>query len=357
MMQGEAGAAAPAAAEAAAGAAPQAADSAAAAAAPAMQAAQAAAPTWSTESSFWLPENAALQADNVDWLFYGLIGLSAFCFAAITFAVVYFTWKYRARPGHKAQPSPSHNDALEVTWTIIPAIICVFLFVFGWRGYIDNATPPKHGIDVYVTAAKWSWTFSHKNGEVSDGVLHAPVNRPVRLIMTSRDVIHSFFVPAFRIKQDVVPRRYTQIWFEATKPGTYRLYCAEFCGLDHSQMVTTVVIHEPGGYEKYLEESATPAEATKEFGEKLYTRYCMSCHTTDGSARVGPSFKDSYGAPRELEGGARAVADENYIRESILQPQAKIRKGYPPSMTPFQGLLKDVELDSLILFIKSLSNE
>ncbi|MCG8416595.1 MAG: cytochrome c oxidase subunit II [Proteobacteria bacterium] len=312
-------------------------------------------------NTFWLPEAASVTTDNVDWIYLGLIGLSIFCFIGITAAVVYFTIKYRQRPGHERPlPSPSHNNPLEITWTLIPAIICVFLFVAGWRGYVDLATPPQHALEISVTGLKWKWKFTYPNGvDDPNGELHVPVNRSVRLVMSSNDVIHSFFIPAFRIKQDVVPQRYTQLWFKATQPGVYRMYCAEYCGLEHSQMKTVIVVHEPGGYADYLariEEQALnipPAE----LGKKMYDNYCIACHTLDGTTKVGPSFKDLVlGGQNEMTDGSSIVVDENYIRESIVEPQAKVRKGYPASMPSFKGVLSDKKINGVIAFIKSLND-
>lgn len=311
---------------------------------------------WSTGGTTWLPEAASVTTGGMDPLFYGLLGLSIFCFVGITTAVIYFVIKYRARPGHKPEPSSSHNDTLEVTWTVIPSIICVFLFVFGWRGYLDLATPPKHALEIQVTAQKWSWNFTHPNG-VNDPVLHVPVDRSVRMVMKSQDVIHSFFVPAFRVKQDVLPNRYTQVWFKGTKPGVYRLYCAEYCGRDHSMMKTTVVVHERGGYEKYLadKEAMMNNLPPVELGKKVYEARCVACHTTDGTPRVGPTFKGVWGTESAFTDGSKATVDENYINESILDPQAKIRQGYPPSMPSFKGQLSDKEITGLIEYIKSLN--
>lgn len=361
MMSGEAVAQAGEAAEQAAGAAPTAAAGAAINAATDATAAAAAvdpaAAPWNTGGTFWLPESASVTSDSPDLLFYGVLGLSIFCFVAITAAVVYFVIKYRARPGHAPEPSSSHNDALEITWTIIPSIICVFLFVFGWRGYIDLATPPKHALEIQATAQKWSWNFSYPNG-ANDPVLHVPVNRSVRMIMKSQDVLHSFFVPAFRVKQDVLPRRYTQVWFKATKPGVYRLYCAEYCGKDHSLMKTTVVVHEPGGYERYLaaKEDEMNNLPPVELGAKVYGIRCVACHTVDGSPKPGggPTFKGLWGTESAFTDGTKAPVDENYIRDSILDPQSQVRQGYPPIMPPFKGQLSDKEITGLIEYIKSL---
>jgi cytochrome c oxidase subunit 2 len=313
-------------------------------------------PEYTFKSSMWLPEQVAEQAGNVDGMFYFILGLSVFCLIGITVAVVYFTYKYRARPGHKSEASPSHNNQLEITWTVIPSIIVVFMFIFGWRSFLDLTTPPKNALEIQVKAAKWSWLFTHYNG-VEDNALHVPVNKPVRLIMTSQDVLHSFFVPVFRIKQDVVPKRYTQVWFKATKPGTYRLYCTEYCGLDHSQMKTVVVVHEPGGYERYLQAkydefmSLPPDQLGKMFYEQ---KGCKACHTVDGTLKPGggPSFKGSFGTQIEMTDGSSVLMDENYIRESILKPTAKVHKGFPPIMPTLE--ISDSEIDALIAYIKSL---
>lgn len=313
-------------------------------------------PDYTYKASMWLPEQVSEHAGNVDGMFYFILGLSVFCLIGITAAVVYFTYKYRARPGHKSEPSPSHNNPLEITWTVIPSIIVVFIFIFGWRGYLDLATPPKNALEIQVKAAKWNWLFTHYNG-VEDNVLHVPVNKPVRLIMTSQDVLHSFFIPVFRVKQDVVPKRYTQVWFKATKPGTYRLYCTEYCGLDHSLMKTVVVVHEPGGYERYLQSkydefmSLPPDQLGKMFYEQ---KGCKACHTVDGTPKAGggPTFKGSFGSTIEMADGSSVLVDENYIRESILEPTAKVHKGFAPIMPKLD--ISDSEIDALIAYIKSL---
>jgi cytochrome c oxidase subunit II len=344
-----------------------AADQAATAAAPAAQGAATGGETlaaWqrpvdADPGSFWMPVQATDQAGGIDWLYYGTLGLTIFWFLVITIAVVYFCIKYRARPGHKAQPSSDHNDALEITWTIVPSIIVVILFVLGWRAYVDLVTPPRNALEVQVRALKWNWQFTHTSDgrSVTDDELHVPVNTPVKMIMTSADVLHSFFVPAFRVKQDVIPKRYTYVWFRATRPGTYRLYCTEYCGRDHSLMKTRVTVHGPGGYENYLKtqierQMDMPPE---ELGRELYTmRGCIACHTTDGNPSVGPSFKGLFGSEVPMASGETVTADENYITESILDPMAKVRAGFQPIMPPFAGQLSEKEIAGLIAFIKSL---
>lgn len=335
-----------------------------AAAAPGAAAAAPAAPQvavqdieYSYDPSLWMPQQASDAAPGVDLMFDIIMWLSIFCFVGIAAAVVYFTWKYRARPGHKTQPSPSHNDKLEITWTVIPSIIVVFIFLFGWRGFLDLTTPPKNALEIQVKAWKWNWEFTHYNG-VKDNVLHVPKDTPVRLIMTSQDVLHSFFVPVFRVKQDVIPKRYTQLWFKATKAGTFRLYCTEYCGRDHSMMKTVVVVHEGDGYKNYLQSKYdeflnSPPEV---LGEMFYKQKgCVTCHTTDGSDKAGggPSFKGNFGQERAITGAGSVLVDENYLRESMVNPAAKIRSGYPPIMPKLE--LSDAEIDSLIAYIKSLN--
>jgi cytochrome c oxidase subunit 2 len=312
--------------------------------------------TDTTPGTFWMPQAASTATDSVDWLFYGILGLSVFCFVAITITVVYFTIKYRRRPGHKREKSQHHSDALEITWTVIPSIICVFIFIWGWQGFVDLQTAPKHALEIRVTGQKWNWQFQYPNGWVDDK-LHAPVNEPVRLTMRSEDVIHSLFIPAFRQKQDVLPARYTQVWFEATKPGVYRISCAEYCGQQHSGMKTELIVHETGGYEKFLVEAEEklldmpPAELGKYLYEK---RGCPQCHTIDGKAGTGPTFKVIFGEDRTFTDGTSGVVDDNYIRESLLEPQAKIRTGYNPVMPTFKGKLKDKHIDGIIAYIQSL---
>jgi cytochrome c oxidase subunit 2 len=323
------------------------------------------------KGTFWMPKAVNEAADDSDMMFYAVLGLSIFFFVAITAAVIYLTIKYRHRPGHKAQPSSAHNDMLEITWTVIPTLITVFLFYYGWRSYVRVVTPPQKAVEINVLAMRWNWQFTHSNG-VTDSDLHVPVNTAVRLVMTSTDVLHSFYAPAMRVKQDVVPRRYTYAWFDATKPGTYRLTCAEYCGTDHSQMAcqkkdpetgaclrrAVVVVHEPGDYERYLadKEAESGNMDPVELGKKLFEKKgCNACHTVDGTPRVGPTWKSpDWGKEVQMSDGKMVVMDENYVRESIMAPTAKSRPGYPPSMPSFEGQLKPKEIDGLIAYIKSL---
>lgn len=305
---------------------------------------------------YWLPPAASTTADGPDSLFRAVLAMSIFFFVGVTGALVYLVIKYRHRPGHKPEPSPAHNDALEITWTVIPTIICVILFVYGWRSYLANVTipEPRNENIVYVEGSKWNWTFRYHNG-LEDNALHAPIEQPMKLVMTSRDVLHSFFIPVFRIKQDVVPRRYSYVWFYATKTGTFRVYCTEYCGTDHSMMKTKVVVHPPGKYEQYLNDAYLKKAALSgpALGKNVYEKKgCNTCHSIDGSPKIGPTWKATFGKDVPLAAGGTVKMDEAYIRQSILNPQAQLHAGFPPSMpiTP----LNDGEIQGVIDYIKSL---
>jgi cytochrome c oxidase subunit 2 len=306
--------------------------------------------------SFWLPPAESTTADAVDSVFQLILAVSAFFFALIVVLMLVFIVIYRRRPGVAPGESPSHSTPLEVVWSVIPVGIVVVIFYMGFVGYMDIRTPPANAYEVRVTAQKWSWLFTYPNGHVSEK-LHVPVDRPIRLTMTSEDVIHSFFVPAFRIKMDCVPGRYTKTWFHARNAGEYDLYCAEYCGKGHSDMLSKVVVHPAGTFDQWLEEEAnllarmSPAEA----GEVLYRRQgCSGCHSTDGSAKTGPTFKGIYGQTHSFSNASPVTVDDNYIRESILEPMAKIRQGYQGVMPTYKGRLKDEEITALIEYIKTL---
>lgn len=310
--------------------------------------------------SFWLPDPASTTARYTDYLFYAIFYISTFFFGLIVVLITAFLILYRRRDSRtKGEKTPSHNTALELFWTFVPLCIVIYIFATGFVGYMEMRTPPPDAYEIRVTGQKWKWFFSYPTGYVDES-LHVPVDRPVRLVMTSRDVIHSLFIPAFRLKMDLVPGRYTSTWFHAVRPGEYPLLCAEYCGDNHSSMLSTVVVHEPGRFEKWLEEASnfmknlSPVEA----GRILYQRQgCAQCHSLDGTRKVGPSFKNIYGEPVQFADGTSGIADENYLRESILVPDAKIVAGYPPQMPPYQGLLDEDKIAALIAFIQSLSDE
>lgn len=310
------------------------------------------------EPSFWLPPQVSTVARSVDWLFYFILGICIVFFVLIVVLMAIFIVKYRRREDRQdGEESPRHNLTLELSWSVIPLILVVIIFFFGFKGFLDISTPPANAYEIYVEGQKWNWTFTYPNGYV-DADLHVPVNRPVRLVMSSADVIHSLYVPAFRIKNDVVPGRYSQAWFEATEAGEYELFCAEYCGTSHSDMIAHVVVHAPGEFETWLEnasnflETMTPIDA----GRKLYSlRGCQQCHSVDGTPKIGPTLSGIFGHDVSLEGGGTINVDENYLRRSILEPAVDIVAGYEPVMPTYQGRLKDAEINAIVEYIKSLS--
>ncbi len=307
-------------------------------------------------NNFFFPERASDVAGVVDTLFFFILWMSMFFFAIIVGVMTLFLIKYRHREGHDAQESPSHNNGLEIFWSVIPTIIIAVIFLWGFGAYMDMRQPPSNAYEIRVVARKWTWEFVYSNGH-RDPDLHLPVNRPVRLVMSSEDVIHSLFIPAFRVKMDVLPDRYTTTWFNPTRVGEYTLFCAEYCGEQHSTMLARVVVHPSGEFEKWLADAASFLDRVtpEEGGRIVYQRKgCAQCHSTDGSARSGPTFKGIFGAQHEMVDGSRILVDENYIRKSILEPMADIRAGYRPVMPTYAGQIREEEIDALIAFIKGL---
>jgi cytochrome c oxidase subunit II len=306
--------------------------------------------------SFWLPAPASTTAKYADDLFLFLLAVSAFFFALIVLLLGLFVFLYRRREGAGPAQSPSHNTPLELVWTLIPVAIVIFVFYEGLTGYMEMRTSPRQAYEIQVIAKKWSWLFRYPNGH-EDEDLHVPVDQSVRLLMRSEDVIHGLFIPAMRVQMDVVPGRFTTAWFRADKPGEYDLVCAQYCGTKHSTMRSGVIVHPPGEFEKWLTEAGNYEQnlSPVERGKMLYRRFgCWQCHSTDGSAGTGPSFKGVFGHQVTLSDGTSVEADENYVRESILEPQAKIVQGYQPVMNTYKGMLSDDEIAALIEFIKSL---
>jgi cytochrome c oxidase subunit 2 len=309
------------------------------------------------DSGFWMPVQGSTGAVTADRIFSLILWVSVFFFALIVVAMVIFVVRYRRRAGREeAEPAPTHNTILEITWTAIPILIVIVIFIWGFRAFLNLNVPPANAYEIQVTGQKWKWLFTYPNGHVDEN-LHVPVNTPVQLVMTSEDVIHGFYIPAFRLKRDVLPGRYVRLWFRAVKTGDYQIYCTQYCGTGHSDMWAKVVVHEPGGFERWLEEASNflktmpPAEA----GEQLYrTRGCAQCHTVNGNASTGPTWKGLFGRQVPLQGGTTVVADENYVRESILDPQAQIVAGFQPVMPTYKGRLTDQEITAIIAYIKTL---
>jgi cytochrome c oxidase subunit 2 len=308
--------------------------------------------------SFWMPPQASTTAAEVDFVFYFIYWISVFFFILIVGLMTSFIILYRKRKGHEAQDTPHHNTALELTWTFIPLVLVVLIFMFGFNTYMNMTTIPDNTMDIRIIGQKWQWYFQYPNGHL-DEQLHIPIDTPVKLTITSEDVTHSVFIPAFRLKMDAVPGRYTYAWVKATETGEYPLYCAEYCGTSHSDMVTEVVVHEPGGYETWLEKASNLFNTMSpvEVGEYLVKRRCSQCHTIDGSANDGPSFLGIWQNERKFKDGTSAIADDNYIRESILEPAAKVVEGYDNIMPTFAGKLKNEEIDAIIDYMKTLKKD
>ncbi|MFO0012459.1 MAG: cytochrome c oxidase subunit II [Planctomycetota bacterium] len=309
----------------------------------------------------WFPTGASNFVPQVDFLFWAIMWISAAFFIPIVIAMGYFMWKYRDRPGYRGSPEALHNTPLEITWTVIPTAIVVWIFWEGAVGYLDMTRIPKGTVDVQVNAKKWAWNFKYSNGG-EDSILCIPVNKDVKLIMRSEDVLHSFYIPSFRAKRDVVPGRYSYMWFRPTKEGIYDLFCTEYCGDNHSGMITKVQVVSDEEYAKFLEKAIREPEDPLERGKLLYKRKgCATCHNAakEGANGPGPSYNGSWGKTVPLESGSEVAFDENYVRESILNPTAKKRKGYGAAspMNSYAGQLKDEQIDALITFIKSLENE
>jgi cytochrome c oxidase subunit II len=292
-------------------------------------------------------------APRVDALYFFLIGLAVFFSLLIAGLIVYYSIKFHRR-SPKAVGAQAHgNLVLELTWTVIPLAITMGIFVWGAGIYFAMSRPPDDTLDIYVVGKQWMWKFQHLDGQREINELHVPADRDIRLIATSEDVIHDWFVPAFRIKADVIPGRYVNIWFRATKPGRYHLFCAEYCGTKHSGMTGEVVVMEPRAYQTWLS-GGEPQGTLASAGERLFIDLaCNTCHRPDSQGR-GPVLDGLLGKSVALQSGQTVVADEAYVRESILNPSAKITAGYQPIMPTFQGLVTEEQLLQLIEYVKSL---
>jgi cytochrome c oxidase subunit 2 len=299
----------------------------------------------------WLNE-ASVHAGEVDTLFLVLTALALIITGGVSSAIIYFVLRYRrGRDADRTNPMETNNK-LEITWTVIPLILSLGVFVWAARLYFQIFDVPPNAQEVYVVAKQWMWKFQHVDGPSEINELHIPINQPIKLVMTSQDAIHSLFVPAFRIKTDVLPGRYTTVWFEGKVAGVYHLFCAEYCGSDHSGMGGSVIVMNPDEFAAW--KSGAPGGSLADAGERLFQQSgCIGCHQMDGSG-VGPSLQGTFGQPVELASGETVTRDENYIRESILDPTAKLVNGYQPIMPSYEGQLDEDQLLALIEYIKSL---
>lgn len=336
-----------------------------------------------------LPEQASTFARDVDHLHFFVISVTMFGATAVGGTAIYFVFRYRrTEPVSPTEPIKP-PIAFESLWIAVLLGLFILFWVIGYRLYVRMTLPPENSIDVYVTAQQWMWKFAYADGRGSIAVLIAPSKRPVRLNMISRDVIHSLSIPAFRIKQDVLPGRYTSTWFEAIAPGTHQILCAEYCGVEHSKMWGSVVVLSPTDYEAWLRGASPPAlQAAVQLtaargrdgsvygepllergiasgnarpmsilGREVATRHaCFGCHTLDGREHIGPTWRGLYGSRRPLADGTDTIADAAYLTESMMDPSAKIVAGFAPRMPSFRGLLSPPETAALLELIKSMKD-
>lgn len=299
------------------------------------------------------PEQASTIARSVDYLYFFITAVTLF-FTGIIFATIfYFMIRYRRRSPDEKPKAIEGSLPLEIMWTAIPTLIVALIFVWSSTLYFRNAEPPKGSMEIFVTGKQWMWKIEHPEGQREINELHVPVGRPVKLTMTSEDVIHDFFVPAFRVKKDVNPGRYTSLWFQPTKVGTFHLFCAQYCGAFHAGMIGSVIVMEPDEYERWLS-GGVAGESMEAAGEKLFqANGCITCHLADGKGPA-PSLLGVYGQPVHLTDGQTVTADDAYVRESILLPRAKIVAGYTPIMPSYQGQLTEEQIGNLIAYIRLL---
>ncbi|MGQ0793633.1 MAG: cytochrome c oxidase subunit II [Deltaproteobacteria bacterium] len=309
----------------------------------------------------WLPVQASEFAGRIDSVIWFVTIISLISFVLVTFGLVYFAIKYRRRSENDETPAITGSHFLETLWTVIPSILVMIVFVYGLVIFQEMRVPPKEATDVSVIAKQWLWQFQYDNGRTTINELYVQQNRPVRMVMRTEDVLHSFYVPAFRVKQDLVGGMYTQLWFTPTKVGIYDMYCAEYCGTGHSTMLAKVVVMSPEAFERWdkgeeaVEGQLVADVPPEQLGEKLYTnRGCNACHSIDGSVGVGPSLKGLFGKTETMVDDEQMAVDENYLNQSILEPQAKMVKGFAPVMPSFKGILSDKEVAGLIAYIKTL---
>ena len=302
------------------------------------------------------PDQASSYASDADNLYSFLWTLTIIFGLGLVMAIFYFAVKYRRRSPNEVGHPVAGAISLELTWTIIPFLISMGIFVWGTELYFKIYRPPANAKEVYVVGKQWMWKIQHTEGQREIDELHVPVGTRIKLVMTTEDVIHSFYIPAFRMKLDVVPGRYSMVWFEPTQVGRYELFCAEYCGTSHSGMIGSVYVMEPADYQAWLAGGTgegTPAQQ----GEKLFQQLaCSSCHLASGQGR-GPRLQGVFGSTVELADGSKIVANEDYVRESILNPRAKVVAGFQPIMPTFQGLVSEEQVLQLVAYVRSLGQE
>lgn len=305
---------------------------------------------------FMLPEAKSPTADSTDALFHFINEVSLVLLIGITIALIYFAIKYRRRSEDDETPVITHNNTLEITWSVVPLLICFVIFGWGYTGWLNLNSVPDNAYEIQVNGFKWGWNVKYDNGAQTLNEIHVPEGRPVKIVLQSSDVLHSFFVPDYRVKHDVVPGRYTYVWFEAEEAGESIVFCTEYCGTGHSDMLAKVIVHTEEDFQTWLEKNGGGVSGTPvEQGEQLVQlQGCTTCHSDDGSRLIGPSFKGLWGSEETLTDGSTVTVDENYLRESILNPGAKIVESYDNVMTPYEGRISDDEITNIIEYLKTL---
>jgi cytochrome c oxidase subunit 2 len=302
-----------------------------------------------------VPEQASTFAPDVDNLYFYLWGTTIFFTVGIVVAILYFFVKYRRSRVTEIPQPIAGSHALETIWTVVPFLISLTMFGWAAKIYLDQYSIPKDALDIYVVGKQWMWKFQHPEGQREINELHVPLGKKVRLVMASEDVLHSFFVPAFRTKMDIVPgpNRYSTIWFQATKPGTYRIYCAEYCGTNHSGMIGWITVMNDQDYQAWLSGGAAEGSLAQR-GQTLFGQLgCSTCHKSDGNGTC-PKLEGVYGSDVQLTDGKKVAADDSYVRESILNPTAKVVAGYQPIMPTFQGIASEEQIQQLVAYVKSI---
>jgi len=304
----------------------------------------------------FFPQAASEQAGQIDALYFFLVAVTAFFTALIALMVVVFAVKFHRKHDDEVGEAIHGSLALELLWTIIPLGITMVMFVWGAQVFFHMTRAPKGAMEIYIVGKQWMWKAQHMDGSREINELHVPIGRPVKLIMGSEDVIHSFFIPDFRVKADVIPGRLNTMWFTATKPGRYHLFCTQYCGTKHSAMIGWVTAMAPAEYEAWLGGGGAGGTMA-DSGAKLFQDLaCATCHLENGQGR-GPVLKGAYGKPVTLQTGQTVTVDDAYIRESVLNPQAKVVAGFQPIMPTFQGLVTEEQLLQLIAYVKSLGDQ
>lgn len=307
--------------------------------------------------SFWLPEGASTLSPEVDSLFYFVTWASAILFIGVMAAMVYLAFRFKRRHAGEVPGPVEPSKIIEISWIVVPTILVLIVFNWGFKVFIKQGVAPPESYEIQVRGSQWKWDFEYPDGTVTTGELHVPVDRPVRLMMSSADVLHSFFVPEFRVKQDVLPDRYSSVWFTATRQDTFTVYCTEYCGTAHSGMLATLVVESQGEFEEWLQTAGAAEDLPlPELGARLFEQQmCVQCHSTDGTPGVGPTMLGLAGSTEELADGSTVEVDENYLRESILEPGAKIVAGYQNVMPAAYGSLTERQVSALITYIQEQS--